>query len=129
MNGSEVKSINTPLRKLTFDDWRDRASEKILNRSMSYVKRVDQLSHTEDHTLVAWVNGSQQYATSVRVDEHGDFEYFCTCPCRNAFLQVVHASMQIVVKRACNSQTLLNQHIFRDSRRGSVQKQCLGLDG
>lgn len=75
-----MKSINTLLRKLTLDDLRVWAGEKILNRGMSYVKRVEQLSYTEDHTLVAWVTGSERYATSVRVDEHGDFEYFCTCP-------------------------------------------------
>jgi len=43
MNRSEVKSINTLLRKLTFDDLRDWAGEKILNRGMGYVKRVDLL--------------------------------------------------------------------------------------
>ena len=75
-----MKSINTILRKLTFDDLRDWAGETILNRGNSYVKRVDQLSRTEDNTLAAWVTGGEQYATSVRVDKAGHFEYFCTCP-------------------------------------------------
>ena len=80
MNRSDLKSIDTLLRKLTFDDLHDWAGEKILNRGKSYVKRVEQLSRTEDNSLVAWVTGSEQYATSVRIDGAGDFEYFCTCP-------------------------------------------------
>lgn len=66
-----MKSINTILRKMTFDDLRDWAGETILNRGKGYVKRVDQLSRTQDNALVAWVTGSEQYATSVRVDEKG----------------------------------------------------------
>lgn len=50
------------LRKITFDDLSDWAGEKILNRGKSYVKQVDQLSRTEDNTLVAWVTGSERYA-------------------------------------------------------------------
>ena len=73
MNRSRVKSINTVLRRLTFDDLHDWAGEKILNRGKGYVKRVGQLSRTEDNTLVAWVTGGERYATSVRTDGAGDF--------------------------------------------------------
>jgi hypothetical protein len=48
-----VKSIDTILRKLTFDELHDWAGEKIRNRGKGYVKRVDQLSHTEDNTVPA----------------------------------------------------------------------------
>jgi len=98
-----VKSINTVLRKLTFDDLHDWAGEKILNRGKSYVKQVDQLSRTGDNTLVAWVTGNERYATSVGVDEEGDFEYYCTCPynwgpCKHA-VAVVLTAVEYVKKK------------------------------
>ena len=75
-----MKSINTILRRLTFGDLQGWAGETILNRCKGYVNRVGQLSRTEDNTLVAWVTGGDRYATSVRIDGAGDFEYFYTCP-------------------------------------------------
>jgi uncharacterized Zn finger protein len=91
-----VKSINTILRKLTFDDLHDWAGEKIFNRGKSYVKQVDQLSRTKDNTLIAWVTGNERYATSVGIDEQGDFEYYCTCPydwgpCKHAVAVILTA--------------------------------------
>ncbi|MDA8365002.1 MAG: hypothetical protein M0Z84_14590 [Gammaproteobacteria bacterium] len=74
-----MKPINTILRKVTFDDLRKWAGETIPNRGKGYMKRVDRLSRTQDNVLVAWVTGSERYATSVRVDEEGDFEHICTC--------------------------------------------------
>jgi len=71
-----VKTLNTHLRKLTYDDLHDWAGETILNRGKGYLKRVDQLSRTQDNTLVAWVTGSERYATSVRIDDNGDFDDF-----------------------------------------------------
>ena len=95
-----MKSINAILRKLTFDDLRDWAGETILNRGKGYVKRVDHLSLTQDKTLAAWVTGSEQYATSVHVDEAGDFEYFCTCPyswwpCKHTVAVILAAAEQV----------------------------------
>ena len=75
-----MKSINTILKKLTFDDLHDWAGETILNRGKGYVKRIDPLSRIEDNTLAAWVTGGERYATSVRIDDAGDFEHFCSCP-------------------------------------------------
>ncbi len=103
MNRSRVKSINTVLRRLTFDDPHDWAGEKILNRGKGYVKRVGQLSRTEDNTLVAWVTGGERYATSVRIDGAGDFEYFCTCPyswgpCKYA-VAVILAAVEYVKRK------------------------------
>lgn len=54
--------------------------EKIVNRGKNYVKHVDQLARTEDNTLVAWVTGTERYATSVRIDNDGSLDDFCTCP-------------------------------------------------
>ena len=88
---------------MTFDGLSYWAGETILNRGKSYVKRVDQLSRTEDNTLVAWVTGSERYATSVRVEEEGDFEYVCTCPyswgpCKHA-VAVILAAVEYVKRK------------------------------
>ncbi len=100
-----MKGLNTILRKITFDDLSTWAGEKILNRGKGYVKRVDQLSRTEDNTLVAWVTGSERYATSVRIDEEGDFEDFCSCPydwgpCKHAVAVILAAAEHIKSKEA-----------------------------
>lgn len=77
---SHVRSIHTTLKKLTFNDLRDWAGETILNRGKGYVKMIDRLSRIEDNTLAALVIGGERFAASVRFDDAGDFEYFCTCP-------------------------------------------------
>jgi uncharacterized Zn finger protein len=98
-----VKSINTILRKMTFDDLREWAGEAILNRGKGYVKRVAHLSRTDDNDLVAWVSGSEQYATWNHIDEEGNFEYFCTCPyawgpCKHAVAVILAAADQVKKK-------------------------------
>ena len=100
-----MKSINAILRKLTFEDLQDWGGETILNRGKGYVKRVDQLSRTEDNTLVAWVTGSERYATSASIDEAGDFEYFCTCPydwgpCKHTVAVILAAAEQVKRKES-----------------------------
>lgn len=103
MRTSKVKSINTNLRKVTFDDLREWAGERILNRGKGYVERVDRLFRTQDNVLVAWVTGSERYATSVRVDEEGDFEHICTCPytwgpCKHAVAVILAAAEHVKSK-------------------------------
>ncbi len=98
-----MKSINSILRELTFDELHDWAGEKILTRGKGCVKQVDQLSHTEGNTLVAWVTGRERYVTSVRADEAGNFEYFCTCPyswgpCKHA-VAVILAAVEYVKRK------------------------------
>lgn len=100
-----MKSINAILRKLTFEDLQDWVGETILNRGKGYVKRVDQLYRTEDNTLVAWVTGSERYATSARIDEGGDYEYFCTCPydlgpCKHTVAVILAAAEQVKRKES-----------------------------
>ena len=103
MDGSN-KWIDTALRKLTFDDLRDWAGETILNRGKGYVKRVEQLSRSQDSHLVAWVIGNERYATSVHVDEAGDFDDFCTCPyswgpCKHAVAVILAAAERVKNKQ------------------------------
>ena len=95
-----MKSIDTLLRKVTFTDLHEWVGGTILNRGKGYVKQVDQLSRTQDNTLVAWVSGSDRYITSVRIDEENDFEYFCTCPyswgpCKHAVAVILAAAKQV----------------------------------
>ena len=69
------------------------------------MKRDDQLSRTEDNTLAAWVSSSERYATSIRIDESGDFEYFCTCPyswgpCKHTVAVILAAAEQVKRKES-----------------------------
>ncbi len=75
-----MQSIRTMLQGLTLEDLRQWAGSKIYNRGKEYVPCVSQLSRTEDGSLVAWVIGTDEYATSVRREGQGVFDYDCTCP-------------------------------------------------
>lgn len=96
-----MKSIRTMLKGLTLEDLRDWAGSKIYNRSKEYVACVSQLSRTEDGTLVAWVSGTDEYATSVRHEGQGAFDYDCTCPyedwgpCKHVVAVLLAASEQL----------------------------------
>jgi uncharacterized Zn finger protein len=72
--------LNTSLANFTWDDLRQWAGSKILGRGKSYLKNVYDLARTESGGLVAWVSGSEDYATSVEVDEDGELDWFCSCP-------------------------------------------------
>jgi uncharacterized Zn finger protein len=118
-----VKSINTILRELSFDDLHDWAGERILNRGKGYAKRVDELSGTQDNILVAWVSGSERYATSIRVDKKGGFEYFCTCPydwgpCKHAVAVILAAAERVTRKETIpvlDENSALSQTLFGDA--------------
>jgi uncharacterized Zn finger protein len=95
-----MKAIRAMLQGLTFEDLREWAGAKILNRGKSYVKKVELLSRTADGGLAAWVSGSETYATSVWRDEDGGLESFCTCPydwgtCKHAVAVVLAAAEQV----------------------------------
>lgn len=101
---NDMKSINTHLRKLTFDDLDEWVGSTILNRGKRYVKYVDQLSRTQNNNLVAWVNGTDRYTTSVRIKSQNDFEYFCSCPypwgpCKHAVAVILAAAEQVKQKQ------------------------------
>lgn len=95
-----MKKISTVLRHLSFDDLSEWAGATILNRGKRYVKQVDQLSHTSGNRLVAWVNGSERYTTSVRIDQERDLEFLCTCPyqrgpCKHAVAVILTAAQHV----------------------------------
>jgi uncharacterized Zn finger protein len=95
-----METISALLRNLTLDDLREWAGTKIFSRGQSYIRHVKELSRLEDGTLAAWVSGSEVYATSVCLNEEGDFDYFCTCPydwgpCKHTVAVVLSAAEQV----------------------------------
>ena len=69
-----------PFTDLTWDDLRQWAGAKILSRGKNYVNNVSELSRTEEGEWIAWVSGSAEYATSVKIGGAGEIGWFCTCP-------------------------------------------------
>jgi uncharacterized Zn finger protein len=58
------------------------AGVKIVSRGQNYQRqgRVSDLAVTDDGSLIAWVDGSERYATRVVMDEDGLPDSICTCP-------------------------------------------------
>lgn len=67
---------------LTWNDIEAWAGGKIVSRGQNYQRqgRVSDLSVTEDGSLIAWVDGSERYATRVVLGEDGLPDSICTCP-------------------------------------------------
>jgi uncharacterized Zn finger protein len=68
--------------KLTWDDLEEWAGNKIVTRGRNYQKqgRVSDLVKTEDNCLIAWVDGTELYATKVTMEDDGLPDSICTCP-------------------------------------------------
>ena len=67
---------------LTWDDIEGWAGGKIVSRGKTYQRqgRVSDLAVTDDESLIAWVDGTERYATKVVMDEDGVPDSICTCP-------------------------------------------------
>jgi uncharacterized Zn finger protein len=67
---------------LTWNDIEKWAGGKIVSRGKSYQRqgRVSDLAVTDDGSLIAWVDGTERYATRVVMDEDGLPDSICTCP-------------------------------------------------
>lgn len=67
---------------LTWNDMEEWAGGKIVSRGKSYQRqgRVSDLAVTDDGGLIAWVAGTDRYATKVVMDEDGLPDSICTCP-------------------------------------------------
>ncbi len=99
-----MENINTILGQLTYDDLDQWAGEKILARGKSYIKQVEGLHRTPEDDLVAWVSGTEEYATLVRLDQAGQHGWFCTCPyddgpCKHAVAVILAAARQVKQKQ------------------------------
>jgi uncharacterized Zn finger protein len=101
--GTQMKTLNALLGELTFDNLDHWAGAKIRARGKTYISRVDGLHRTARGELVAWVSGTEDYATLVHLDEMGDHQWFCTCPydggpCKHAVAVILAAARQVKQK-------------------------------
>lgn len=92
---------------LTWNDIEAWAGGKIVSRGKSYQRqgRVSDLAVTEDDALIAWVDGTERYATRVVMDENGLPDSICTCPyeldCKHGVAVVIE-----YLKRVENNQSI-----------------------
>jgi len=68
--------------KLSWDDINIWAGGKIASRGRTYQRQghVSGLAVADDGALVAWVEGTERYATRVTIGAEGQLESECTCP-------------------------------------------------
>ncbi|MBU4232284.1 MAG: hypothetical protein L6277_06475 [Desulfobacterales bacterium] len=92
---------------LTWNDIEAWAGGKIVSRGQNYQRqgRVSHLAVTDDGGLIAWVDGSERYATMVVMDEDGLPDSICTCPyqwdCKHGVAVVIE-----YLKRVENNQSV-----------------------
>lgn len=85
---------NDPFEGLTWNDLTAWAGDKIVSRGKSYQRSgyVKDLARTPDGSLVAWVEGTERYATRVFFEDD-ELESICSCPywdtCKHAVAVVV----------------------------------------
>ena len=83
-----------PFEGLTWNDLTAWAGNKIVSRGKNYQRSgyVKDLAHTPDGSLVAWVDGTERYATQVFFEDD-ELESDCTCPywdtCKHAVAVIV----------------------------------------
>lgn len=65
---------------LTWDDLESWAGKKIVSRGRAYLRNVRQLSQTSTGDLLAWVDGSEGYATHIWITPKGKLSSTCSCP-------------------------------------------------
>ncbi|MCC7353355.1 MAG: SWIM zinc finger domain-containing protein, partial [Anaerolineae bacterium] len=81
-------------RELTWEDLEEWAGVTIVSRGQGYHRnrRVQDLARTPSGGIIAWVQGTQRYATLVDV-QNGDLVATCTCPywatCKHAVAVVL----------------------------------------
>jgi uncharacterized Zn finger protein len=74
------------------DDW---TGERIADRGRAYQRagHVQELGQLADGSLIAWVEGTERYATHVFFEDDGFPASFCTCPyeeeCKHAVATVI----------------------------------------
>jgi len=91
---------------LTWNDLDDWAGGKIVSRGKRYQRdgRVRELAVTEDGGLLAWVDGSDRYATQVTMGDDGLPVSICTCPygwaCKHGVAVVIEYLERIEANRS-----------------------------
>jgi uncharacterized Zn finger protein len=66
--------------QLTWDDLSTWAGSTSLSRGKSYKNQVQDLNMTKDGGIIAWVQGSELYATKVMIDSSAKLSGSCSCP-------------------------------------------------
>ncbi|HET7087560.1 MAG TPA: SWIM zinc finger family protein, partial [Anaerolineae bacterium] len=91
---SRRRSKTDPFEDLTWDDLEDWAGSSVVSRGRSYQRshHVQDLARTPGGGLIAWVLGTEKYATRVDFGE-GGLTSACTCPywttCKHAVAVVL----------------------------------------
>ncbi|MCB2148968.1 MAG: hypothetical protein KQI81_20975 [Deltaproteobacteria bacterium] len=86
---------------LTWNDLEEWVGRKIVSRGKNYQRqgRVCDLAVTENDGLIAWVDGTERYATKVVMDGNGLPDSICTCPyefdCKHGVAVVIEYIKQI----------------------------------
>lgn len=90
---------------LTWDDLTAWAGTRVVKRGKSYLTSVEDLCVTADGRLLAWVYGTDRYATVVSLPDKGKPDSVCTCPysidCKHAvatvlaYLEAVKANKKV----------------------------------
>lgn len=73
------KTAETGFVNLSWDDLEQWVGATVLRRGKSYRRRVQDLAITDDHHLIATVNGREQYITHVWL-KGGKLDCACSCP-------------------------------------------------
>ena len=76
------KTLQDRFFDLTWNDIEEWAGSKIVSRGKSYQRqgRVSDLAITDDAGLIAWVEGTERYATKVIMEDDGLPDSICSCP-------------------------------------------------
>ncbi len=88
------KVDENPFAKLTWDDLSSWAGSTIMDRGRSYKQNnhVRNLAFTPSNALIAWVDGTELYATTVEM-QNGELASDCSCPygvtCKHAVAVVL----------------------------------------
>ena len=99
-----------PFNALTWDELQDWAGPVIVSRGRRYQRshQVQDLARTSSGGLVAWVLGSQRYATRIETED-GELVAACTCPyegiCKHAVAVVLEYLEQMKRNRTVPSVT------------------------
>jgi uncharacterized Zn finger protein len=107
--GKQMPKKKTPLDRfsdLTWNDIESWAGGKIVSRGQHYQRqgRVADLAVTDGGSLIAWVDGSERYATKVVMAEDGLPDSICTCPyglnCKHGVAVVIDYLKRVENKRS-----------------------------
>ena len=91
------------IQDLAWDDLEEWAGSRVVSRGKAYLKTVSDLRQAPDGQFVAWVQGTQRYATLAGLDENRQLSSHCSCPytwgpCKHA-VAVLLAYLEAVRKK------------------------------